>query len=187
MTSGEVVTMRAASGASVLASWSISLPKAFWVEIGLLRAAASATGPRPARRVRRGPRRRTARRRGRLAAAAAERRAPRTGPIRGRRARPSRPEARHLRRRHQAGMVVLVAGQRRAVALDRIGDERRSAGRRRPRVEGLAIRSRGNGRRGCPSARAVRRRERRSSSAGDRALVADRRPSAASRQAAPPW
>ena len=37
----------------------------------------------------------------------------------------------HLLRVHQAGVVVLVPGQRQAVALDRIGDETRAAGRRR--------------------------------------------------------
>ena len=32
-------------------------------------------------------------------------------------------EGLHLRRRHQAGMIVLVAGERQAEALDRVGDE----------------------------------------------------------------
>ena len=32
-------------------------------------------------------------------------------------------EGLHLRRRHQAGVIVLVAGERQAEALDRVGDE----------------------------------------------------------------
>ena len=68
-------------------------------------------------------------------------------------------EGLHLRRRHQAGVVVLVAGERQAEALDRVGDE---AGRpvvidrcRRPRAA-----TAGRGRRDCSSAAPARRRER---------------------------
>ena len=67
---------------------------------------------------------RTARVRGIPAAARRASAAPRTYPIRG----PGRmfiacAERFHLRRRHQAGMVVLVAGERQAEALDGVGDE----------------------------------------------------------------
>ena len=65
----------------------------------------------------------------------------------------------HLRRRHQAGMVVLVAGERQAEALDRVADE---TGRpvvidavRTPRAPPAD-----RGRRDCSSAAPVRRRVR---------------------------
>ena len=78
----------------------------------------------------------------------------------------------HLRRRHQAGMIVLVAGERQAEALDRVGDEAD-----RPVVVDWRRRRRaapaGRGRRDWSSAGQARRRERASISARDGALVAD--------------
>ena len=66
---------------------------------------------------------RTAPCRGTPAPARASRAGLRTGPIRARANVHRLPEGLHLRRRHQAGVVVLVAGDRQAEALDRVGDE----------------------------------------------------------------
>ena len=125
VTSGDVVTMRAASGVSSRAISLSSAPKPVCVDIFGLDRHLQLGRHRDARRLQ------TA-----LAAAgkrhAIEKRLnvvgrlPKTferipfvaGPDIHRRS-----ERLHLRRRHQAGVIVLVAGERQAEALDRVGDE----------------------------------------------------------------
>ena len=70
----------------------------------------------------------------------------------------------HLVPVHQPGVVILVAGEGQAIALDRVGDER-SAGRPQPR-ERQPGPSPGCGRRGWSSAAAARRRHARRGSRG---------------------
>ena len=87
-----------------------------------------------------------------------DRSAPRTCPIRGPAASSlTSREAFHLRRRHQAGVVVLVAGERQAEALDRVGDETDRAVVL-DASEGIEQRSAGRGRRDWSSAAPAPRR-----------------------------
>ena len=98
----------------------------------------------------------------------ARRAGPRTGPIRGPgECSSAARKALHLRRRHQAGVIVLVAGDRQAEALHRVADE---AGR--PVVidaaEGLERSTADRGRRDCSSAAPARRRSAARSAASPR-------------------
>ena len=96
-----------------------------------------------------------------------------------------RAEGFHLRRRHQAGMIVLVAGHRQAEALDGVADEADRPvvidRRRRPRAA-----TADRGRRDCSSAAPARRR---SASRSARSPDPGRRSRRCRRlrQAAPPW
>jgi hypothetical protein len=124
VTSGEVVTMRSASGPPALASSLRILPNAAWVDcsrpVGGTMAAPRRHVPRPAR-FSRAMRLRSDQLARRLRAIAAQ---PRPGlPLLPFRDAHLLAQRRHLARVHQAGMIVLVAGEGQPVALDRVDDE----------------------------------------------------------------
>ena len=126
VTSGDVVTMRFAKS---LSPRPISLRMCAEAGLRRHRRLDRDRQARPAPRhaaPRAGARssRRTARGRETPAARPPASSGPRTCPIHGRRARSSTSRnVVHLRRRHQAGVVVLVAGDRQAEALHRVADE----------------------------------------------------------------
>ncbi len=125
MTSGEVVTRRSARRRRPAARSSRMRPKPSWVDIAGAAGTGSASGTAiGAACSRRGPSARTARRRGRRGTLRRRCRDPPPAPIpRPRRMPIAVAQGLHLGDGHQAGMVVLVAGERQAEALDRVGDE----------------------------------------------------------------